>query len=507
MANPWGILIGFAIVAGTWLGPVAVLPAVWLAMVGQLISGRWSWQPLVIVALAVLLGAGRAALEPEHIAPAELGNSTHAVGRVESMTRNSVTGGQVLVSVNAIGSWDNLAEVEPFVTIVTLPFEANVSRGDEVRLMWTASPLAEIAPGYGSYVQAQGAVATAYARSVEVLEPGPAAFRIIEDVRDTISRGLMEVLPGDRGALAAGIVTGDDSGLSDAAEDAFRASGTSHITAVSGTNVAMVVALWALVMQSSRSRRMLVVQAMIVITVWLYALLTGLEPPATRAATMASLMLFGSHVGRRPDPMTLLALTSAAMVLWNPRNVDLVAFWLSVVATAAIISRIPSQTEGGWQESIRTVAGAVILAQVATLLIVLTTFDTWSLVSILANILLSPLMLLAFPLTFVLGVVVLIAPPVAPFIAWIPGVLLGASLQLVQDLATLLPPITARADGYLLPLLVGVPSILVLILLSRDGHRWLLDLDRAWRRQPQLMVLLGLMPPIGLVAALVMLSI
>jgi ComEC/Rec2-related protein len=479
----------------------------WLVMVSQLIGGSAPWRRHLllagIVVVAVMLGAGRASLQSEHRAPPDLAASTHAIGTVLTMTRNSATGGQVRVSVAEIGSWNDLHAVDSFGALVSLPTGADVTRGDRIRMAWSASPLAGISPGYASYVRAQGAVASAFATNVEVMEPGHRFFRVIEDLRDDISRGLMAVLPGDRGALAAGIVTGDDSGLSDAAADAFRASGTSHITAVSGTNVAMVVALWSIFMRSNRSRRLVVVQVSIVLTVWLYALLTGLEPPAARAATMASLMLLGSHVGRRPDPMTLLALTSAAMVLWNPRNVELVAFWLSVVATAAIISRMPSHGESGWWESILTIGQAVLLAQIATLPIILTTFATWSLVSILANTLVSPLMILAVPLSFALGTVVVIAPLVAPFVAWLPGLFLGAALHLVEDLARLLPPVTADADGSLLPLFVGVPCVLMLVVLSRDGHRWLFDLERAWHRQPRLIAVVAIAPALGVLGAVI----
>jgi hypothetical protein len=79
--------------------------------------------------------------------------------------------------------------------------------------------------------------------------------------------------------------------------------------------------------------------------------------------------------------------------------------------------------------------------------------------------------------------------------------------QLVNDLATLLPPVTVDADGYILPIFAGVPCLLALIVLSRDGHRWLDDLDRAWHRQPRLMALVGLAPAVGLVGALIALSI
>lgn len=503
MGSAWGVALGFAVVAGATLGIVAVIPVVLILALMQAIGNRWTWWLLALGIAATILGAARSASVPSGSLPAEAIGSQLAAGEIVSMSRGGVGGRSVLVVVDRIGPARDATDVEPFVVWVSLAGEHHVSRGDLVEMLWSIDSLSEVAPGYASYLRAQGAVATAHAWKIDVVTPGPAFFGYVEDLRSRVTEGLMSVLPGDRGALAAGIVTGDDSGLSDEAATAFRQTGTSHITAVSGSNVAMVVSLWAAFVPSARGRRFLAVQIGIIASVWVYAFLTGMEPPVARAATMATLMLLGAHVGRRPDPMTLLALTSAAMVLWNPRNVELIAFWLSVVATAAIISRLPVGTVSDAGANAIGIGQGVLLAQLATIPLVLVTFGTWSLVSVVTNVVLAPLMLLAFPLCFLLGGLVLMSTWLASLVAWIPSLFLGFSLQVVDDFAALVPSIELDQPGLPGSLMVVVPCVLGTLLLTRDGRRWLDDVEEAWRRRPVMVSMLGAGSLAGLVSALV----
>jgi competence protein ComEC len=344
----WGILVGSAIVLGALAGPVAALILGWLLLVAQLIRQRIWWAPFGVILAGVLLGAGRAQMVTEDAVPAELQHSEGALGTVLTMPEPSGDYLAFQLRVDDLITGDGQIDVQTFTVSVTLATGTTVFKGDRVSIAWSADDLAAISPGYEEYLSAKGVSATAWASSVEVVDQGPWLFRMVQGVRDDIGDGLSRLMPGDAGALATGIVTGDDSDLSEEARQAFLRTGTSHITAVSGSNVAMVLAVWNLVIPAGRRRKLLAVQIVIVTSIWLYALLTGLEPPATRAATMASLMLFGSRFGRRPDPMTLLALTSAAMVIWNPRNVEMISFWLSIVASMAIIMRVPTEAETGW---------------------------------------------------------------------------------------------------------------------------------------------------------------
>ena len=84
-----------------------------------------------------------------------------------------------------------------------------------------------------------------------------------------------------------------------------------------------------------------------ILAVWMYAVMVGLEPPALHAAVVASLTMAGSWFGRRPDPLTILALTLGGMAFIYPRMVESVGFWLSAAASwASCSSMITEQSPG-----------------------------------------------------------------------------------------------------------------------------------------------------------------
>lgn len=311
-------------------------------------------------------------------------------------------------------------------------------------------------------------------------------------LRRTLSNRFDAVLPGDTGALAAGVVTGDDSGLSDPARNAFLRTGTSHITAVSGSNVSMLLALWNLMVRPGRFRRLMLVQAAIIATIWLYAVLVGLEPPAVRAALVASLGLLASRCGRHPDPMTLLFLASAALVMWEPRTTGMVSFWLSFVASGALIGRLPAEPGGGWVANARAIGSGVFFAYLATLPIVLAVFGTWSVSAVAANAVLAPLMTAAFPLAFLLGFFLLLAPQVSGIIAWIPGIALHAVLQTVRTLSEVASPLEFRTAGWVGILPVALFCVLTTLAFSQDGRRWIVLWVRRWEVSSAGVVVLAL---------------
>lgn len=486
------------------MGPVAALVLGWFLLVAQLVRGRMRWIPLVVMLAAVLIGAGRARMVDTDSVPSGLAASTGAEGVAVSMPQPSGDYIAVQLRIDVLVTNEGRTGVPPFVTRVTLASGAGIAKGDRVQVAWTANDLTATPPGYSGYLAANGISATAWASRVEVMEQGPWLYRMVQSVRDEIGDEFSRVMPGDPGALATGIVTGDDSGLSEEAEEAFLRTGTSHITAVSGSNVAMVLAVWNLVIPAGRRRKLLAVQIGIVSSIWLYALLTGLEPPATRAAAMASLMLFGSRFGRRPDPMTLLAWSSAAMVMWNPRNVEQISFWLSVVATAAIIMRIPTGAATGWGRAAQGMFEGTILAQLATLPLVLLTFGAWSMISVLANVLLAPLMWAAFPLCFLLAAILLVAPVLAPVLTWIPEILLTLCLQIVKGLGELAPQLSMSQAGFAGAVAIGVPCLLLLAAFGRDGQRWLSAVMETGRDRRGMLAVLGAAPVAGVLTAAVM---
>ncbi len=502
MSEPWGLGLGTAVVLGALIGLPALILLPAIVVIAQVIRGRRDAGFVLLIVAFAALGAGRAAMQDEATVPPGFAESTGAQLRVESLPRTSAAGDSVLVSVHELVFETETRRGEGMVVLARLPEGERVAPGDTLEVQWEIRPLDVIDPGYGSYVESRGAVADAEVSRILMRDDGLAFLHRLVDLRHHISEGMQQVLPGDAGALASGIVTGDDSKLSYDARQAFLRTGTSHITAVSGANVAMILAIWNLVIPAGRNRRMIAVQAVIIVSIWLYAVLVGLEPPALRAAIMETLILLASRSGRRPDLLTLLAMTSAAMVLWDPGYVHAVGFWLSVVATGAIIMRVPSAPGTGWRPMLRGMLEGVALAQIATLPVVLVTFGTWSLTSILANAILAPIVWLAFPLCFVLAAIVIVVPWIAPVVALVPLILLEVALQIVRLIGSAMPPLDFNNAGMAGVVAIALPCAIGLALMSTDAQRWGSIVARQWQVRPVAVGVVLIGPSVGLLAGL-----
>ncbi|MGH8519746.1 MAG: ComEC/Rec2 family competence protein, partial [Panacagrimonas sp.] len=146
-------------------------------------------------------------------------------------------------------------------------------------------------------------------------------------------------------AMVAALTVGDDSGFGDAQWTAFRQTGTSHLVAISGFNIAILAAVaYALVRWSWPLSRVLAsrlpAQKAAAIAAALaglgYGLLAGWESPAQRAALMLSLLLFATLPGRGADPLRVLACALALMLAREPEAVLSSGLWLSFAAVGAI---------------------------------------------------------------------------------------------------------------------------------------------------------------------------
>lgn len=143
-------------------------------------------------------------------------------------------------------------------------------------------------------------------------------------------RGLSE--PG--ASLVAGVVIGEQSVLPSSFKGALQATGTSHIVAASGFNVAVIVGVGlALMSRWGRIRQTLVGGLLI----WGYVLLCGASPPVVRAGLMAAVMLLGTFLGRAYWSGWALLLVGLGMVVWQPWLFMSVSFQLSMAATVGVI--------------------------------------------------------------------------------------------------------------------------------------------------------------------------
>ena len=127
---------------------------------------------------------------------------------------------------------------------------------------------------------------------------------------------------------------GDDRNQGDRTADDFRAAGLGHLLAVSGQNVALVVAAAGPLLRRLRFRTRLPATLLLLA---FFALVTRFEPSVLRATVMPGGVPQSPPGGREADGLRLLCLTVVALVLVDPLLVHRAAFQLSVVACAGIL--------------------------------------------------------------------------------------------------------------------------------------------------------------------------
>ena len=470
MARPAGLLLGLAVIAGTVLG----FPAVVLGLVAMLLvrlAGKsfsiW-WAEMLLACL--LLGAIRHPVIANRTSPAELAQADRVIGQVDSLPISRQRGDQMVLRVTR-ARIDNTWQPANGKVLVYVTADYGVTVDDELEVVWGYTPLELLSPSSRAFVQSQDAIGIGHVWWARVRSPNHSIRRHLVDVRRVINDRIQHLVPDDAGALMTGIVTGDDSGLTEGARQAFLATGTSHVTAVSGTNVAMLLALWERTIRRRTRRRNLVIQGGIIASIWLYAMTTGLEPSAMRAATVSTLIVLSGRFGRRADAMTVLAMATAGLLVWQPYLTRSVGFWLSVAASAALIGAFNHDAGAGWRSKLKSTVIGLIAVQFATLPIIVSVFGTWPPVSLVVNLLLAPLMVIAFPLAFT-GAVVAFIPVVGPVLLRVPALVCDVALAVVSRLATVLPPVSLEPMGIAGAVLLAVPCLVGLLLMQVDIRRW-----------------------------------
>jgi len=221
----------------------------------------------------------------------------------------------------------------------------------------------------------------------EVLSrPGPvlaAVDRVRAGIRDAVA-----ARPADQRALVPALVDGDDGGLGDDVAADFRTAGLTHLLAVSGTNLTLIVGFVLIVARwcGVRARGLLVVGLLGVVG---FVLLARTEPSVLRAAVMGSVALVGMGLRGRERGLRALGVAVVALLLVDPWLARSLGFALSVCATAGILVFGPPWRDALMRWLPRWVAEAVavpLAAQLACTPMVAAISGQVSLVAVGANL-------------------------------------------------------------------------------------------------------------------------
>ncbi|WP_019146122.1 ComEC/Rec2 family competence protein [Aeromicrobium massiliense] len=242
-----------------------------------------------------------------------------------------------------------------------------------------------------------------------------------QDVRDGVARAAAQGHPDGR-ALVPALVDGDERGLTDELREDFRRSGLTHLLAVSGTNLTIVLAcLLALARVGGVPPRWTWVVG--VAAVVGFVLLARAEPSVVRAAAMGLVGIAAAGLGSRGGTRAL-AWAVVVLLLVDPWLALRPGFVLSVSATAGILLLVPPFADalGRWMPRWAAVALAVPLAaQLACTPAVAVLSGEVSLVAVLANLLAAPAVAPATVLGLGAGLLALLPGPWAVLPGWLAG--------------------------------------------------------------------------------------
>jgi competence protein ComEC len=336
-------------------------------------------------------------------------------------------------------------EAHPRVWASGSPPAPAVTAGRSVAGTGTIEALPRPAEDFDAYLVGKGM--TARLEVSELTTRGPPenlALRAANAVRDAYRGGVMTTLPPRLGGLLRGLAIGDTEGMDPEVEEDFQATGLTHLLAVSGSNVALVLvpamALAARLRLGSGPRALAGLLA-----VALFALVTRWEPSVLRAGAMAAIGLAGLWSGRPRRVGAALAVAVIVLLAVDPLLATSVGFQLSVAATASLAGLAgPVARRLTWlPRPVAGVAAATIAAQVGVTPLLLLRFGTVPTVTFLANVLAFPAVGAALLLGSVGAAVVPAWPQAGQAVGELAGLPLGYLAEVADRMARLaLPSVT-----------------------------------------------------------------
>ncbi len=464
------VYLAAAFVAGVWLGSVMAVPGEFLLLalsVPAVVAALW-WQERRVrlgaaCALFVLLGWGRFQLvqpvvdERALAAYNDQGRLTvQGVVTGEPDSRDTYTNLRISVSRLKLADDADWREVHGDL-LVRAPRYPAYAYGDALEITGHIQTPPELEDfSYKEYLARQGIGSIIYRPRIAFLSGGHGGllyylYAPLYALKSQAQATIEAILPEPQASLLAGILLGVRAAIpSDLMAD-FSTTGTSHIVAISGFNIAIIAGVFASLARRAVGQRWSWPFALA--GIGLFTLMVGASAAVVRAAIMGGLTVMAGYLGRRTDAWASLAAAGLIMVALDPFVPWDVGFQLSFLATLGLMVISPPLVAwaqpflkalfgegplGQWlTEIVNDSLLLTLVAQVTTLPVILVAFGNLSLVAPLTNLLILPVQ----PFIMLWGALATIAgmlfEPAGQMLGWIAWVFLTYTVEAVRLTARL----------------------------------------------------------------------
>ncbi|MBI2035152.1 MAG: ComEC/Rec2 family competence protein [Candidatus Liptonbacteria bacterium] len=289
---------------------------------------------------------------------------------------------------------------------------------------------------------------------IELLESGSASkikqplFALKRRIVENLGRSLN---PGSA-ALISGEILGERAGFTKEFSDAMRMSGTTHIVAISGYNISILV--FSVMFMAGYFVKKKVAFYVSVVFIILFTLMAGAEASVVRAAIMGIIILSAYQFERIYSFRNALTLAAFFMALFDPRILVFdTGFQLSFGALLGIVYLAPVLKEllkikGEEFLSWKSNAVTTLSAQLAVIPILFHNFGYFSLTSIIANVLILEVVPITMALGFFVGFVGFLSTSLSIIFGWLLNIFTGYQIFVIDLFSKLALPIWLNSFSF-----------------------------------------------------------
>lgn len=404
---------------------------------GHLVNPDWLWllaglllifrrRTVITLGLVVLLGLGLGIWRGSLFAEKLVLYAPYYEQKV-TLTARAATdgiygkGGQMSFDANEVRLEDG---TELIGKIQLSGFGVNsVYQGDEIQAT------GKLFPGFGAY---QGRMS--YAQLV-LVEHHPS---LIADIRRRFSAGVGSALPEPVASFTMGLLIGQRATLPESTTDDLKKVGLTHIIAVSGYNLTIILRASKSLLAKQSKRLATGLSITLIIS---FLLMTGLSASIVRASIVSMLSIIAGYYGREFRPLALILLAASITAWANPLYVwsdlgwylSFLAFYGVMVVAPALHARLHRAKELPMPAM---VALESLAAEVTTLPYVLYKFGQMSFIGLAANVLVTTVVPLAMLLGAIAGLVGMLVSPLAGWVSWPAKIVLTYMLDIAHLLGS-----------------------------------------------------------------------
>ena len=237
-------------------------------------------------------------------------------------------------------------------------------------------------------------------------------------IRQSFEQAVKKTLPEPESSLGIGLLIGSKQGFSQNLINDFAKVGITHIIALSGYNVTIIIIFLTDILLGFLTRRQIFVISLILIL--LFIAMTGAASSVIRASIITLLIAYGKTIGRKADMTNLILLSAAIMVAINPFVLRYdVGFQLSFLAFIGLVYFSPIIKQifnrrffKPWPNFIKSAITETLSAQIIVLPLILSSFGLVSIIAPITNVLILPLIPAAMLFIFLSTLIYWVAPTI-----------------------------------------------------------------------------------------------